>query len=91
MLQRAAKTSIDMRQYTCEVVDGYELMMHLLPAVPAAKKSWYLRAVDAESFETWQWALCSAGAGGGAGGQGSSRASPSSAGDGSSANHADLA
>ena len=64
MLQRAAKTSIDMRQYTCEVVDGYEMMMHLLPATPAAKKSWYLRAVDAESFETWQWALRSAGAGG---------------------------
>jgi hypothetical protein len=46
-----------MRMYTCQVIEGSELMLALLPVSPAAKKSWYLRAVDAESFDTWRRAL----------------------------------
>ena len=57
------KTTVDMRLYACHVVEGSELMLALLPASPSAKKSWYLRAVDAESFETWHRMLKSAAAG----------------------------
>ena len=55
-----------MRTYVCHVVDGGELMMSLQPAVPGggkkAQKSWYLRAEDESSFETWRWAFEAAGA-----------------------------
>ena len=56
-LGSAPKTTVDMRLYACTVVDAAELILSLTPASSAAKKSWYLRAEDAESFETWRWAL----------------------------------
>ena len=56
-LGMAPKTVVDMRLYSCKSVDDGELLMALLPAAAPAKKSWYLRAEDAESFETWKWAL----------------------------------
>ena len=63
-LGMAPKTVIDMRLYSCKSVDNGELLLALLPAAAAVKKSWYLRAEDAESFETWKWALEAAGAAG---------------------------
>ena len=37
------------------------ILLALSPAGPTAKKSWYLRAEDDGSFETWRWALEQAG------------------------------
>ena len=63
-LEMAPKSAVDMRLYACRVVEEGELMLALVPAGPAAKKSWYLRAEDADSFDTWKWALCGAAGGG---------------------------
>ena len=38
----APKTTIDMRMYTCMVVEGAHRMLALCPAAPSAKKSWSL-------------------------------------------------
>ena len=66
-LRSGARTALDMREYICEVVDGPNLILALLPAALPARKSWYLRAVDSEAFEAWRWALGAAGAAGTAG------------------------
>lgn len=60
----APKTIVDVRLYACQEVDANRLVFALVPAAPTAKKGWYLRALDAESFETWRWALTEAGGGG---------------------------
>jgi hypothetical protein len=56
-LGMSPKTTIDMRHYSCRVVDADQLILSLVPELPPAKKSWYLRAEDSESYETWKWAL----------------------------------
>ena len=62
-LGMGAKTIVDMQSYFCQQVEGMDHMLALLPATPMAKKSWYLRAPDAESFEAWRGALTAVSAG----------------------------
>jgi len=57
MLERSARTVLDMRLYECRCVGGAALTFAIVPASAGAKKSWYLRARDQHSFDEWVDAL----------------------------------
>lgn len=61
-LQRSALTAIDMRMYTCHEMDPVNRTLAICPVSPHVKKSWYLRALDEASYDSWCRALVAAGA-----------------------------